>query len=80
MTWIEEHGALVPGDRIMGDRSGGLRTCPESWLYYLRPRIGLDDLRRALEPVLDLPVEMVLVSHGDPVLEGGHAALERALR
>jgi hypothetical protein len=29
--------------------------------------------------MLDLPVEMVLVSHGEPVLHDGHAALERAL-
>ena len=29
--------------------------------------------------MLDLPVEMVLVSHREPVLRDGHAALERAL-
>ena len=28
--WIPEHGALVPGDRILGDRPPGLRMCPES--------------------------------------------------
>jgi len=29
--------------------------------------------------LLDLPVELVLVSHGEPVLQDGRAALERAL-
>jgi hypothetical protein len=37
------------------------------------------DLRAALLPLLELPVEMVLVSHGEPVLSDGHTALERAL-
>jgi hypothetical protein len=32
-----------------------------------------------LRPLLDLPVEHVLVSHGAPVLGGGKAALERVL-
>jgi hypothetical protein len=30
-----------------------------------------------LRPLLDLPVARVLVSHGDPVLRNGRAALER---
>jgi hypothetical protein len=29
--------------------------------------------------LLDLPIELVLVSHGEPVLENGQAAIERAL-
>jgi hypothetical protein len=78
MYWIPEHGALVPGDRILGDRPPGLRLCPESWLRYL-PGYTQDDLRAGLQPLLDLPVEMVLVSHGEPVLHDGRAELERAL-
>ena len=35
--------------------------------------------RRELEPVLDLPIELVLVSHGEPVFAGGREALARAL-
>jgi len=76
--WIPEHGALVPGDRLLGDRPPGLRLCPESWLRYL-PGFTQDDLRTALRPLLDLPVEMVLVSHGEPVLQDGRAELELAL-
>jgi hypothetical protein len=79
MVWLPEHGALVPGDRLLGDGQGGLRLCPESWLGYLPSGISVADLREALHPLLDLPVELVLVSHGEPVLADGRAALERAL-
>ena len=77
--WLPEHRALVPGDRIIGADGGGLRICPESWLAYLPARIVADDLRELLRPLLELPVERVLVSHGEPVLAGGHGALARAL-
>jgi hypothetical protein len=79
MVWIPEHAALVPGDRILGGRDGGLRVCPESWLRYLSSGITGDELREALRPLLDLPVEHVLVSHGEPVVSGGRDALARAL-
>ena len=36
-------------------------------------------LREALRPLLDLPVELVLASHGEPVLADGHAALAHPL-
>jgi hypothetical protein len=77
--WIPEHRALVPGDRILGDRPPGLRMCPPSWLRYLKG-FTHDELRTALrEQLLDLPVEMVLVSHGEPVLRNGREELERAV-
>jgi hypothetical protein len=79
MFWLPEHRALVPGDRIMGAPGGGLRLCPESWLRYLPSGIGIPELRRALRPLLELPIERVLVSHGDPVLRGGREALAAAL-
>jgi hypothetical protein len=79
MFWIPEHRALVPGDRILGDRPPGLRLCPPSWLRYLGG-FTYEDLRKALrEQLLELPIELVLVSHGEPVLRGGRAAFERAL-
>jgi len=37
------------------------------------------DLREALAPLLELPVDRVLVSHGEPVLENGREAIARAL-
>jgi hypothetical protein len=80
MVWLPEHRALVPGDRLLGDGVGGLRLCPQSWLGYLGTGVTLAELREALRPLLELPIEIVLVSHGEPVLEGGGEALRRALR
>ena len=79
MLWLPGPRALVPGDRLLGDDAGGVRLCPDSWLRYLPSGMRRDDLRTALEPLLDLPVELVLVSHGEPVLRDGSAAIARAL-
>jgi len=79
MFWLSEHRALVAGDRLMGVEDGGLRLCPESWLGYLPSRISIAELAARSRPLLDLPIESVLVSHGEPVMTGGHDALERAL-
>ena len=79
MVWLEEHRALVPGDRLLGDEAGGLRLCPPSWLRYLDSGMTQDELRVALAPLRELPIEMVLVSHGTPVLQDGAGAVQRAL-
>jgi glyoxylase-like metal-dependent hydrolase (beta-lactamase superfamily II) len=71
--WLPAHGALVFGDVLLGAEDG-VRLCPESWLEGT-----LAQLRDELRPLLDLPVERLLVSHGEPVLEGGRVALARAL-
>jgi hypothetical protein len=79
MFWIPEHRALVPGDRLLGDRPPGLRMCPETWLRYLGGYTQAD-LRDALRTaLLGLPVELVLVSHGEPVLRDGRREIEQAL-
>ena len=79
MVWLPEPRALVPGDRLIGADNGGLRLCAESWLRYLPSGMRAPELREALRPLLDLPVEMVLASHGEPVLRGGRDAIARAL-
>jgi len=77
LFWLPAVAALVAGDRLIGDASGGLSLCPESWLDHVRvDRAGLAQL---LRPLADLPVERVVVSHGEPVLRGGRAALARAI-
>jgi hypothetical protein len=75
--WLEGPRTLVVGDRIIGGRGGGLRLCPDSWMAGL---LTQGELRDLLAPVLDLPVERVLTSHGEPMLSGGAAELERILR
>jgi hypothetical protein len=79
LFWLDEPRALIAGDRLLGGRGGGLRLCPESWLGYLDSGLTRDGLRDLLRPLLDLPVECVLVSHGDPVLTGARAALAEAI-
>ncbi len=87
--WLPAHGALIPGDRIIGDGAGGVRLCPDSWLGYLdeyRRELRIDapplreaDLRALLRPLCDLPVQRILVTHGEPLLRDGAAALQRIL-
>jgi hypothetical protein len=79
MVWLPEHRALIPGDRLLGDDRGGLRLCPDSWLRYLASGMREAELRAALRPLLDLPVDLVLVSHGTPVLAGGREAIARVI-
>jgi glyoxylase-like metal-dependent hydrolase (beta-lactamase superfamily II) len=74
--WIPEHRALVAGDVLLGDGAGGVRMCPESWLP---EKTGHRELAESLEPLLELPVQRILVSHGEPVLENGRRALSAAV-
>ncbi len=77
MFWLPRAAALVCGDRLIGDARDGLAVCPESWLADVRvDRAGVAGLMRGL---LELPVERVLVSHGEPVLHDGRAVLARAI-
>jgi hypothetical protein len=77
--WLPAFGALVVGDRVIGGGQGGLRLCPGSWLRGGRRPVSIAELVDGLRPLLELPIELVLVSHGEPVLTGGREALERAL-
>lgn len=77
LYWLPRHRALVAGDVILGGDDGhGARLCPDSWL----PQgTTARDLALSLQPLLDLPVELLLVSHGEPALTGGAQALAQAL-
>jgi hypothetical protein len=79
MYWLPNVRTLVPGDRLLGDGEAGVRVCPDSWLRYLKGSVDGPQLRVLLAPLLDLPIERVLTSHGEPVLARGHEALRRAL-
>jgi glyoxylase-like metal-dependent hydrolase (beta-lactamase superfamily II) len=73
LYWLAEPRAVVAGDVLLGDGNGRVRLA-DSWLGDHR-----DTVREALVPLLDLPIERVLVSHGEPVLANGRDALARAL-
>lgn len=80
MYYLPQQKALVVGDVLLGAgakphaTSEPLRLCPVNWLE----GATIKQLIKSLLPVLDLPLERILVSHGDPVLQGGKDVL-RAL-
>jgi glyoxylase-like metal-dependent hydrolase (beta-lactamase superfamily II) len=80
LYWLPSERALVVGDVLLGagagKRTDPLNLCPERWLS---GKATLDDLRDSLRPLLELPIEQVLVSHGAPVLADGHAQLAAIL-
>ncbi len=83
LYWLAAVATLVAGDRLIGPRASEavgerrLRVCPESWLDGVRADRA--EVGALLSGLLELPIERVLVSHGQPVLRGGHAALADAI-
>ena len=79
--WLPAQRAVVVGDVLLGAGAKPratrepLRLCPERWLG----KSSHADLRESLHPLLGLPVQRVLTSHGQPVLRGGSRALERVV-
>jgi glyoxylase-like metal-dependent hydrolase (beta-lactamase superfamily II) len=73
LWWLPAQRTLVAGDVLIGAPDG------VNVQYGLEGETSPTAIRTALRALLDLPVERVLVSHGEPVLEDGRAALERAL-
>ena len=76
--WLPEPRALVPGDRLIGDGAGGARMCPPGWLGDMPERRGRGAAGRRCSPLLDLPVEHLLLSHWEPVVGRGREALAAA--
>ena len=77
VLWIEERRALVVGDTLI-DRGSGLEF-PRDWAStgaIAAHGVPVDELFASLQPLLELPVEVVLPTHGAPT---DRAALERAL-
>jgi hypothetical protein len=79
--WLPQHKSLVVGDVLLGAGAkpratdDELRLCPEGWLG----KATHADLIESLRPLLDLPVNHVLVSHGRTVLHDGRRALAGVL-
>jgi hypothetical protein len=68
--WIPAHSALIAGDSLP---NGG--AVPDSWLG----ESSRDEYNEKLRPLAELPVELLLPTHGDPVLDDAQDALRRAL-
>lgn len=71
VLWIESKRAVISGDTLV-DFGNGLEI-NERWL---RPGVTREDVAAPLRPLLELPVEHVLATHGGPTDLGD---LERAL-
>jgi glyoxylase-like metal-dependent hydrolase (beta-lactamase superfamily II) len=71
VLWLESRRAVISGDTLV-DFGGGLEI-NERWL---RPGMTREEIAAGLRPLLDLPVEHVLPTHGGPT---DRAALEHAL-
>jgi hypothetical protein len=79
--WLPDQRAVAVGDVLLGAGAkpratdAPLRLCPQRWLG----KRTHDDLRKSLAPLLDLPVERVLVSHGKPIQRAPRGPLEQVL-
>ena len=71
VLWIESHGAVVAGDTL-ADFGEGPQINPR----WLTPDVTREQVVEGLRPLLALPVEHLLETHGGPF---DRAALERAL-
>jgi glyoxylase-like metal-dependent hydrolase (beta-lactamase superfamily II) len=71
VLWIESHRAVIAGDTLV-DFGQGLFINPR----WLGPDVTREQVLEGLRPLLDLPVEHMLATHGTPM---DRAALEHAL-
>ena len=80
--WVPSERALIVGDVLLGagakprKTDDPLRLCPDRWVGGGKTQA---DLAASLRPLLELPIEQVLVSHGAPVLADGRAHLTAVL-
>jgi glyoxylase-like metal-dependent hydrolase (beta-lactamase superfamily II) len=77
LYWLPAERALVVGDVLLGAGAkpratdDPLRLCPARWVA----PATLAHLKASLRPLVDLPVERILVSHGAPIWEDGGSHL-----
>jgi hypothetical protein len=76
---IAAHRVLVFGDAVVETGDGDLRVWDDPLSNERRQRWWHERYRPTLERLADLQAEHVLVTHGQPVLGCGTAALRRAL-
>jgi glyoxylase-like metal-dependent hydrolase (beta-lactamase superfamily II) len=69
--WVDSHRAVIAGDTL-ADFGGGPQINPR----WLTPNMTREQVVEGLRPLLALPVEHFLETHGGPF---DRSALERAL-
>jgi glyoxylase-like metal-dependent hydrolase (beta-lactamase superfamily II) len=76
LLWVESHRALVAGDTLQ-DRGNGLQFLGDLANNVPAERgVAAEQILESMQPLLALPVEVVLLTHGAPA---DRAALERGL-
>jgi hypothetical protein len=76
---MPSHGALVFGDAV-AETEGRLVVWATDKVDAKVERFYRERFNPTLEPLLELDWGRALVTHGQPLLEGGHKALKRALK
>ena len=76
--YVPSQRALVFGDAV-AEVDGELKVWSEERVDERTARFYRERFNPTLEPLLELDVERVLVTHGQPVLRGGKAKLRAAL-
>jgi hypothetical protein len=77
--YVPSHRALAFGDAV-AEVDGALRVWAQRRVDEDVVRFHRERFNPTLEPLLELDVERVLVTHGEPVLRDGRTQLEAALR
>jgi glyoxylase-like metal-dependent hydrolase (beta-lactamase superfamily II) len=76
VLWLSGQRAVVSGDALLGGKRKPLRVCPASWL----PRgVTRREVARALAPLRELDVQLVIPLHGEPVTGNAADVLAAAL-
>jgi hypothetical protein len=76
---VPSHDALVFGDAV-AEHGGALRVWAADKVDAKVERFYRERFTPTLEPLLELPFDAVLVTHGKPVMKGGKQALKKALK
>ena len=76
---VPSHEALVFGDAV-AEHGGALRVWAADKVDAKVERFYRERFNPTLEPLLELPFDAVLVTHGKPVMKGGKEALKKALK
>jgi hypothetical protein len=75
---LPSHGALVFGDAVV-ESSGDLKVWAHDKIDAKVERFYRERFNPTVEPLLELDFDSVLVTHGQPLMEGGKEALRKAL-